>query len=85
MQLKNTLLSFISLSPRNERNAPYVVDTILVGLRESFDVLGRNGVKQEDLCLLTGHGQNRPKQGAHRKGLLADRREGEGLIVPPSK
>ena len=35
-----------------------------MGLRQGFDVPGRDGIKQEDFCLLTGHSQHRPEKSA---------------------
>lgn len=41
-------------------NSPDVVDTVLVGFRQRFDVSGRDGIEQQDLSLFTGHGEHRP-------------------------
>lgn len=44
----------------DQAKSPDVVDTVLVGFRQRFDVSGRDGIEQQDLSLLAGHGEHRP-------------------------
>lgn len=44
-----------------ETGVPDVVHAVFMSLHQRFDVSGRNGIKQQHFCLLTGHSQHRPK------------------------
>ena len=39
---------------------PDVIDTVFMSLHQGLDVLGRDGIEQENLRLFTGHCQDRP-------------------------
>ena len=51
--------------PSRSPKAPYVVDTVLMGLCQGFDVFGRDGIEQQDLSLFAGHSQDRPVWSRH--------------------
>lgn len=42
---------------------PDVIDTVFVGLHQGLDVFGRDGIEQQNFCLLTSHSQDRPGEG----------------------
>lgn len=41
-------------------NPPDVIDAVLVCLHQGLDVCGGDGIKEQDLSLLTSHSQHRP-------------------------
>lgn len=60
-------------------NLPDVVDTVLMGFRQRFDVSGRDGIEQQDLSLLTGHGEHRPAaQQIHKSYWLNEAKDALG-------
>lgn len=60
-------------------NSPDVVDTVLVSFRQRFDVSGRDGIEQQDLSLLTGHGEHRPAaQQIHKSYRLNEAKDAPG-------